>query len=102
VNFANTSRTLNYRQCYYAGSRMAEHSECTVGHGLGKYNTGCTIAVCMDPQYAGCCADGVVNAWSASCVAAANAKCTGGRERWSITGSIGFCNTQIPFDTVFN
>lgn len=72
--------------------RMAKHSECTTGAALELYDSACTLDVCGDPYYASCCSSG----WTSACTAAANARCMGGREGWSITGQVGFCGVAIP------
>jgi hypothetical protein len=67
---------------------MSTHSECTTGPGLGKYDTGCTLQVCLaNPS---CCNLGLT-AWSQSCVNTANAQCRGGRENLFR----GFCGTSL-------
>jgi hypothetical protein len=75
-------------------STMAGHSECTTGAGLYRFDTGCTLAVCMDTAYSGCC-NPLIKSWSSACVAAANEKCTGGREGYQDFGAqhvwFGFC-----------
>jgi len=75
------------------GATMASHAECSTGAPLGKFDTGCTLAVCLDPANASCCDPN--GAWSAACVAAVNAKCTGGREGYYRIGLhdvwYGFC-----------
>lgn len=72
---------------------MAAHSECATGPTLRKYDSGCTLAVCLDDAFAHCC--GRAGTWSSECVAAANAKCTGGREGYQQFGGhnvwFGFC-----------
>jgi hypothetical protein len=78
---------------------MATHSECTTGKGLNKYDTGCTLAVCLDSAYASCC-NPAASSWSSQCVAAANEKCTGGREGYHQLGGrqvwFGFCGGLAP------
>jgi hypothetical protein len=76
--------TVRAAQC--TGAQMASHSECTTGRSLQKYDSGCTLSLCLDPAYADCCALDKLG-WSATCVAAANARCTGGQEH----GHVGFC-----------
>ena len=71
------------------GYRMASHSECATGGGLGKYTSGCTLKMAMDGHYASCFNTLNKLAWSSTCVAGANALCTGGREN----RLIGFCGT---------
>lgn len=80
-----------------SGRTMAVHSECTTGANLDKYDTGCTLAVCLDPANADCCSP--TGAWTAACVAAADAKCTGGREGYYRIGPskvwFGFCGGPV-------
>jgi hypothetical protein len=71
------------------GYWMASHSECTTGGGLGKYSSGCTLKMSLDGHYASCFNTLIKGAWSSTCVAGANAICTGGREN----RLIGFCGT---------
>jgi hypothetical protein len=75
---------------------MGIHSECNEGAGLQRLDSGCTMSVCSDPQYAGCCTAGALQ-WSEGCVKAANRTCTGGREGDTQTG-LGFCRTRL-YDT---
>jgi hypothetical protein len=76
---------------------MAVHSECTTGAHLDKYDSGCTLAVCLDPAHADCCS--ATGQWSAACVAAADEKCTGGREGYYRIGLhdvwFGFCGGPV-------
>jgi hypothetical protein len=72
--------------------RMASHGECTTGGPLRLYDSACTLAVCGDPQYQSCCTSG----WTASCVSAANARCTGGREHTNGAITYGFCAVALP------
>lgn len=73
--------------------RMALHSECTTGAALYKYDSACTMNLCGDPAYASCCSTG----WTSACTAAANARCTGGREGVSPLGvASGFCGGSLP------
>jgi hypothetical protein len=79
-------------------STMAAHSECLAGPSLDKFDSGCTLAVCLDDEYADCCSpDG---SWSSRCVARANAKCTGGQDSVpTLDGrpsQLGFCGRPIP------
>jgi hypothetical protein len=83
------SQALNSSVCSTA-DRMAVHSECLGGMALSKLDTGCTLRVCLDPSFAGCCGS-LLTGWSQSCVAAANAKCLGGIE----TSVKGFCGTPL-------
>jgi hypothetical protein len=67
----------------YGAKVMSLHSECATGAALGKFDTGCTIAVCSaNPS---CCNPS--STWSQTCVDAANTTCRGGRE----DGLRGFC-----------
>jgi hypothetical protein len=74
-----------------ASERMATHGECIAGGALHLYDSACTLNICGDPQYQSCCSSG----WTSSCVAAANARCTGGREHSTLFNNYGFCNTVI-------
>ncbi len=71
---------------------MTTHSECTAGTGLDKYSTGCALRVCLDRP--GCCVAGT-GQWSSTCVATANAVCTGGREGRSGALTVGFCGLNL-------
>ncbi len=74
------------KQLCTPGERMAAHGECTVGAALSPYDSGCTLAVCLeDPS---CCGAG---GWTAACVQAADATCEGGLE--GITAR--FCGTDL-------
>jgi hypothetical protein len=85
----------------FAPAKMAKHSECTTGTGLYKWDSACTLTVCSDPAYAGCCdsSQSVIfpnKKWNAACVARANAVCTGGLEgyiNFPVPG--GFCGTTM-------
>ncbi|HEX7844064.1 MAG TPA: ADYC domain-containing protein [Kofleriaceae bacterium] len=70
-----------------ASQRMAPHSECVTGAGIGKFATGCSVRVELDSAHAYC-----ATSWDSKCISAANAWCTGGQ-----VGSpgTGFCGSQI-------
>ncbi|HEX3475479.1 MAG TPA: ADYC domain-containing protein [Kofleriaceae bacterium] len=76
-----------------ASQRMALHSECTTGPGIGKYASGCALTVQLINGYEYC-----ASTWDSNCVDAANRHCTSGLE--SIVQvprpGMGFCGTQIP------
>lgn len=74
---------------------MGAHSECATGVALPALATGCTLHLSLDPSYASCFTTG----WTASCVAAANAHCKGGREHVTLGRTYGFCNTQYVPET---
>jgi hypothetical protein len=71
-----------------ATQRMVTHSECTTGPALNLYDSGCTLAVCLNPATSHCCAPG--GTWDASCTAAANgAACSFAKK--ACTGFGGSC-----------
>jgi hypothetical protein len=73
--------------------RLTTHDECTTGAALGEANTACAWDVCSDPAYAGCCTSG----WTSTCTAAANTRCTGGRDHVALDGTrYGFCGLALP------
>jgi len=88
VSLANSYCSNSSTNTY---AKMATHSECTSSSALYKYDSACTLTVCSDPAYAGCCS----SSWTSSCVAAANARCTGGREGGGIFNATGFCGTTV-------
>jgi hypothetical protein len=71
VNCVNQAKAL----CTNPADRMTpSHNECSTGAALNAYSSGCTLAVCMDPATAYCCAPG--GTWDATCSNAANSgKC---------------------------
>jgi hypothetical protein len=81
-----------------ASTRMASHSECVTGAGIGKYASGCTLALAstMDTStsppswpYEHC-----TTSWDGACVAGANRYCTGGMEADG-PPAVGFCGQSI-------
>jgi hypothetical protein len=81
-------------QAYCAASqRMAPHSECTTGAGIGKYASGCALTVELINGDEDC-----AMAWDSHCVDAANRHCTSGLESPIQIGrpGVGFCGTQPP------
>jgi hypothetical protein len=83
VDYVKANDDQPWHVCYGADNVMSTHSECTTGAALGKYDTGCTIAVCASNS--SCCSPS--GTWSQACVDAANTTCKGGRE----SGIRGFC-----------
>ncbi|MBA2538332.1 MAG: hypothetical protein H0V17_01750 [Deltaproteobacteria bacterium] len=92
----DSSCVAKAQQVCSPASQTASHNECTVGAGLDKFDTGCTLQVCLENE--SCC---TANGWTSDCVAAANTKCTGGQEgfvlvwilnRWQAR-PVGFCGT---------
>ncbi len=75
-----------------SAQRMATHSECATGAGLQKYDSGCTLQVCLDPAFASCCNTGST-AWTSACVNAASSKCASASNGPS---HFGFCTTILP------
>jgi hypothetical protein len=79
-------------------STMAAHSECVTGASLDKFDSGCTLAVCLDDKYADCCSPH--GSWSARCVAAVSEKCTGGQDTVQPLGGamprLDFCGRPLP------
>jgi hypothetical protein len=73
------------------------HDECTTGGGLGIYTSGCTLKMSLK-GYASCFDTDNRAAWTSTCVAAANANCTGGLEHSTPLKKYGFCNQ--PLSTV--
>lgn len=88
--------TMQYPTHEYCNSaNYPTHSECTVGPGLSKYTSGCTLKLSLR-GHAGCFDTTNPKGWSSTCVAAANAQCTGGQEHSTPAISYGFCNMAIP------
>jgi len=77
--------------CTTSWMMSSSHGECTVGSGLDRYDSGCTLAVCLDPAHASCCTSGRTT-WSADCVAAADSKCKFAKNGGS--PMFGFCMSQ--------
>lgn len=69
-----------------AAQRMAPHSECVTGAGIGEFATGCALKVELDIAHEYC-----ATTWDSRCVSAANAWCTGGQHGRPGTG---FCGTD--------
>jgi hypothetical protein len=81
-----------------ASNRMASHSECVTGAGIGKYASGCALklASTMDastspPSWP---YDHCATSWDGACVSGANALCTGGMEAAGAP-DVGFCGQSI-------
>ncbi len=78
--------------------KMTTHGECTTGPALTAYDSGCTLAVCLNPATSYCCAAG--GAWDAGCVAAADSSaCSFAKKPCGTSQSClatGLCTSQ-PF-----
>ncbi len=71
---------------------MSTHGECTTGANLTLFDSGCTLAVCLDPAYASCCSPGSAS-WTSTCSNAANSKC-GFAKKTSGGILLGICASQ--------
>jgi hypothetical protein len=77
-----------------SSQRMASHGECTVGQGLDKLDSGCTLSVCLDPAYASCCNPASPTAWTETCKNAASNKCKAAKNGGNAL--LGFCPSILP------
>jgi hypothetical protein len=68
------------------------HNECQTGVALNKYDTGCTLTVCL--QSSGCCDPAV--GWSSTCTQLADTTCKGGQENMFQ----GFCGAPSTIGTL--
>lgn len=71
-----------------ASQRMAPHSECSQGAGIGQFASGCALQVELDIAHEYC-----ATTWDSGCVQTASARCTGGQEATNRLGqrTTGFC-----------
>ncbi len=92
---ANCVAQAQSSQCS-STQRMGTHSECTTGQGLDKLDSGCTLAVCLDPAYASCCDTTSPTAWTSTCRAAANSKCKFAKNSNGGNSFIGLCDSILP------
>lgn len=76
-----------------ASQRMAPHSECATGAGIGTFASGCALLIGLDIAHEYCAG----SSWDSSCVSAANGRCTGGQEAFNRVGQRikGFCGTTL-------
>ncbi|HEY5947608.1 MAG TPA: ADYC domain-containing protein [Kofleriaceae bacterium] len=87
---AATSCAATERMGYRKPLTSVLHGECLAGAQMYKYGSSCTYRICE--ARASCCE----STWDATCVSLANQRCTGGRERSTLSGDYGFCGTQLP------
>lgn len=75
-----------------ASQRMASHSECTAGAGIGEFASGCALQVELDIAHEYC-----ATSWDSGCASTANARCNGGQEATNRLGqrTTGFCGPLI-------